>query len=240
MKRYLLCCLTISYALSTMGQTKNNMVQTFDLQKLIAEQDASQKRYLPFLKQESIHAGIYHLKTGEVDEQQPHDDDEVYFILSGSSEFTVEEETTTVKPGDVLFVKAELEHRFSNITEDLRILVWFSGSDKTDHDFMWKKWSAPDMAIPDSDRENSWNVFLKVPTMITGLYSLPETLGGDSVLTHEVDEINYVIKGKAKFSVGEEEIAVAPGSVMFVKAGNGHRFHDLEGDFEVYIMFHQK
>lgn len=221
------------------AQDQDKNWEAFTLQELIGQQVQSQKRYLPFLNQETISAGIYELKKGDVDQQQPHDKDEIYFILEGSSDFNVEKETSQVNTGDVLFVKAHLNHSFSNITEDLKILVWFSGSPQTDHDFMWKMWSGEGMAAMNDPQKNTWNVFLEVPTMITGLYSLPQKIGGDSVLTHQVDEINYVIKGKAKFAIGEEVIEVNPGSLVWVKAGIGHRFFDLEQDFEVYIMFEQ-
>jgi len=212
--------------------------QQFKLSTLIDQQEQSGKIYLPFLREPSISAGIYELKTGATDNQQPHERDEVYFILRGKSEFTVEHETTEVQAGDVLFVKAHLAHHFSKITEDLKILVWFSGSKNTDHDFLWKKWTSPELAIPQSD-ENTWNVFLKVPSLITGLYALPSQVGGDSVLTHEVDHINYVISGSGKMIIGAEEIEVEPGSIVYVKQGEGHRFYGIKDDLVVYIMFEQ-
>lgn len=236
MRDTLLFLLLALFHMQALSQSKSEKLQLFDTQELIAQQEQSQKRYLPFIDQPTISAGIYELKAGETDQQQPHTMDELYFILSGASDFTVEDKTTTVKPGDVLFVRATLDHKFSNITENLKILVWFSGSPRTDHDFDWKKWSAHELTTRTSS-ENAWNDFLKVPSLTAGLYQLPEKLGGDSVLTHQKDEINYVIKGKAKFQVGEEVIDVYPGSIFWVNAGTGHKFFDLEKDLEVYIMF---
>ncbi len=240
MKNTFTCLLFLLPLTVLWGQEGNKNWTHFTLNDLIADQERSQKTYLPFLKEPTISAGIYELTQGALDQQQPHDKDEVYFILSGKSNFTVESETTDVQPGDVIFVRATLDHKFSNISEDLKVLVWFSGSKKTDHDFQWKKWSTPNLAIPDQGLENSWNVFLEIPTMITGLYRLPQETGGDSVLTHQVDEINYVVKGSAKFAMGNEIISLSPGSIVFVRAGLGHRFYDLKDDFEVYIMFEQK
>lgn len=235
----LLLLLLVNLSLHTCAQGQSRHWQAFSLQELRDQQQHSQKRYLPFLNEETISAGIYELKKGAVDQQQPHDKDEIYFILSGSSDFTVEQETTQITAGDVLFVKAHLQHSFTNIIDDLQVLVWFSGSPHTTHDFMWKKWSGEGMAAMSDPQQNTWNVFLNVPTMITGLYSLPQKIGGDSVLTHQVDEINYVVKGKAKFSIGEDIMEVVPGSLIWVKAGVGHRFFDLVEDFEVFIMFEQ-
>ena len=75
--------------------------------------------------------------------------------------------------------------------------------------------------------------------MITGVYSLPKAVDGDSVLTHKVDQINYVVKGSAKMAIDDEVIEVSKGSIIYVKARSGHRFFDLQDDFQVYIMFPQ-
>ena len=75
--------------------------------------------------------------------------------------------------------------------------------------------------------------------MITGLYSLPSAAGGDAALTQQVDQINYVIKGSAKMAIGEEQVELTAGSVIYLKAGTSHRYYDLQGDFEAYIMFAQ-
>ena len=75
--------------------------------------------------------------------------------------------------------------------------------------------------------------------MITGLYSLPLATGGDTALTQKVDQINYVIKGAAKMAIGDDVINLTRGSIIYVKAGTSHRFYDLDGDFQAYIMFAQ-
>jgi mannose-6-phosphate isomerase-like protein (cupin superfamily) len=57
--------------------------------------------------------------AGSVDDQQPHTEDEVYFIAAGRAQLTVNGEPTPVEPGSVAFVAAGVEHRFIDITEDL-------------------------------------------------------------------------------------------------------------------------
>jgi mannose-6-phosphate isomerase-like protein (cupin superfamily) len=73
-----------------------------------------------------------------------------------------------------------------------------------------------------------------------GSYSLPLSDGGDSPLTHQVDEINFVTRGEANFHVGSDQMRVAPGSIIWVREGNAHYFDELSGDFTVTILFHQK
>ena len=62
-----------------------------------------------------------------VDRQDPHDRDEVYIVNSGSGEFVVEEERTSFKTGDALFVPAFVVHRFENFTDDFAAWVIFYG-----------------------------------------------------------------------------------------------------------------
>ncbi|MEQ9424641.1 MAG: cupin domain-containing protein [Cyclobacteriaceae bacterium] len=82
--------------------------------------------YLSFINRETLKTGLYVLPKGTVDGQTPHDLDEVYYIIEGRSKFFADGDTMDVEAGDVLFVAAKKEHRFSDIQEDLKILVFFS------------------------------------------------------------------------------------------------------------------
>ena len=61
-----------------------------------------------------------------VDDQQPHTEDEVYYVWAGKAVLTVGNERMAVEPGSVAFVAAGVEHRFSEISEDLETLVFWS------------------------------------------------------------------------------------------------------------------
>ena len=63
----------------------------------------------------------------KIDEQTPHQQDEIYVITSGSSEFFRDGETVKCQTGDVLFVPAGMEHRFVNFTDDFATWVIFYG-----------------------------------------------------------------------------------------------------------------
>ena len=82
--------------------------------------------YLSFINENSLKTGLYVLPKGSDDKQSPHELDEVYYILEGKSKISVDGEVIDVNPGDVLFVKAQIEHRFLEIENDLKILVFFS------------------------------------------------------------------------------------------------------------------
>jgi mannose-6-phosphate isomerase-like protein (cupin superfamily) len=64
-----------------------------------------------------------------VDEQQPHAKDEIYVIVTGSSDFICDAQTLPVATGDVLFVPARAEHRFRGMSEDFSTWVIFYGPD---------------------------------------------------------------------------------------------------------------
>ncbi|MDJ1499051.1 cupin domain-containing protein [Xanthocytophaga agilis] len=61
------------------------------------------------------------------DYQTPHEQDELYIIISGTSEFIKESEHYTCKVGDVIFVEAGRVHRFENFSDDFITWVIFYG-----------------------------------------------------------------------------------------------------------------
>ena len=64
----------------------------------------------------------------DVDDQQPHDRDELYFMSRGRAHFWVEgEERREVYAGDALFVAAHRAHRFERMSHDFRTWVAFYG-----------------------------------------------------------------------------------------------------------------
>jgi mannose-6-phosphate isomerase-like protein (cupin superfamily) len=101
-------------------------MEAFTIQQLIAEQAVRERPYLEFLRNETMSLGIYALPAGGVDPQQPHAEDEVYYIVSGQGQITVGEETQPVQPGSLVFVAAHVPHKFHDITEDLKLLVFFA------------------------------------------------------------------------------------------------------------------
>ena len=101
-------------------------MNTFDLDTLIVEGNSAHQRYLEFLRVPSLSAGIYRLPAGSADAQNPHTEDEVYYVVSGRGAIRVADETQAVRVGTVVFVQAGVEHRFVNIEEALVLLVFFA------------------------------------------------------------------------------------------------------------------
>ncbi len=101
-------------------------MQAFEIAELITQQAGSNKSYLEFLKHPSLSVGLYVLPSSGIDGQQPHTEDEVYYVVSGRGMFTHAEEERPVQAGSILFVAAGVEHRFHSITESLHIIVFFA------------------------------------------------------------------------------------------------------------------
>jgi quercetin dioxygenase-like cupin family protein len=93
----------------------------------IEEQRAlSGKPYREFLRVPAMSAGLYVLPAGGTDHQKPHREDEIYYVVRGRARFQAGPEDREVSAGSVIFVAAEVGHRFYDITEELVVLVFFA------------------------------------------------------------------------------------------------------------------
>lgn len=93
----------------------------------IADQRSqSGKLYHEFLRVPSMSAGLYVLAAGATDLQKPHHEDEIYYVIRGRGRFRAGDEVREITAGSVLFVAAEVEHRFHDVTEELALLVFFA------------------------------------------------------------------------------------------------------------------
>lgn len=75
---------------------------------------------------ESLSVTVARWPAGSVDDQQPHTEDEVYYVVRGRAVLTTGGERVAVAAGSLAFVAAGVEHRFSEISEDLETLVFWS------------------------------------------------------------------------------------------------------------------
>jgi mannose-6-phosphate isomerase-like protein (cupin superfamily) len=101
-------------------------MQTFGLSVFLAARERSDQSWLEFLRTPSLSMGLYHLKSGEDHQQEPHTEDEVYYIIGGRAKFHAAGVVRAVEPGTILFVERFEEHSFFDITADLTALVFFA------------------------------------------------------------------------------------------------------------------
>ena len=87
---------------------------------------AGGKLYREFLRVPTMSAGLYVLAAGATDSQRPHHEDEMYYVVRGKGRFRAGDEDREISAGSVLFVAAEVEHRFHDIAEELAVPVFFA------------------------------------------------------------------------------------------------------------------
>ena len=102
------------------------MPKYFHIDDLSREQNRQSKPYLEFLRAPALSAGLYVLAKGAADSQKPHHQDEIYYVLEGQARMQVGSDHIEVRAGSVIFVEAELEHRFYDIQQGLKVLVFFA------------------------------------------------------------------------------------------------------------------
>jgi mannose-6-phosphate isomerase-like protein (cupin superfamily) len=100
-------------------------MDAFELADVAADREASGRPYLEFITVPDLSVGLYVLAAGQPDLQQPHTEDEAYYVISGRGRMTVGGEVRDVREGSIIFVAATVTHRFHDIEEDLTILVAF-------------------------------------------------------------------------------------------------------------------
>ena len=101
-------------------------MQRYTLDEIHDQRGQAGKPYHEFLREPSMSAGLYELAAGATDGQSPHTEDELYYVVAGRAVVRVADEDTPVAAGSLVFVAAHVGHRFHDITEDLRVLVFFA------------------------------------------------------------------------------------------------------------------
>jgi mannose-6-phosphate isomerase-like protein (cupin superfamily) len=89
---------------------------------------------------------------------------------------------------------------------------------------------------PAGDEQADWTEQLRVPDLSVGTYSIPAG-GIDSQSPHTEDEIYVVTSGRAVLESDGERAEIGPGSVIYVPAGEVHRFVDVTADLALLVLF---
>ena len=100
-------------------------MESFELGRLFAERPAGHN-YFELIRVPAMSAGLYVLQPGEPDQQKPHHEDELYYVVGGRATIRVAGEDRPVVPGSVIFVAAGVEHHFHSIQAELQVLVVFA------------------------------------------------------------------------------------------------------------------
>ncbi|HEY7099199.1 MAG TPA: cupin domain-containing protein [Terriglobales bacterium] len=104
----------------------NSQTGFYVISELEAKREEGGRLYLEFLRIPAMTAGVYALQVGQQDPQKPHKEDEMYFIVRGRARMRAPNEDREVSAGSVIFVAANVEHRFYDVVEELVVLVFFA------------------------------------------------------------------------------------------------------------------
>ena len=78
--------------------------------------------------------------------------------------------------------------------------------------------------------------FLRVPTLSCAIYHLPAD-STDMQGAHDVEEVYFVLEGRARLRVGEDVHEVKNGTLLYVHTECDHAFFDIEEDLTVLVFF---
>ena len=101
----------------------------FDTNEYIKKIENSDSYFHTFVNKDTLAAGILRLEPGEEDTQEPHESDEIYYVVKGNGFLTIGNKDYPVSDGLSYFVAKKIPHKFHGNTKELIALYFFGGPD---------------------------------------------------------------------------------------------------------------
>jgi mannose-6-phosphate isomerase-like protein (cupin superfamily) len=101
-------------------------MDAFVAEELVAGLDPDGHDFAEFFRSSTLSLTVARWLAGSVDDQEPHTEDEVYYVVSGRARLRVAEEDAAVGAGSIAYVAAGVEHHFYDIEEDLSVIVFWA------------------------------------------------------------------------------------------------------------------
>ncbi len=102
------------------------MAPHFSLRDLLGKPPSQGNLAVSVFSHNDVEVELYEPK--DIDRQTPHERDEIYIIARGNGTFVMQAGAEVAfSPGDMLFVPANLEHRFIQFSNDFATWVFFFG-----------------------------------------------------------------------------------------------------------------
>ncbi len=89
----------------------------------------SKSYFHTFINKENLAAGILQLEPGEKDTQEPHESDEIYYIIKGDGFLNIGGKDYSISEGMSYYVAKNLKHNFHGNKKELLVLYFFGGPD---------------------------------------------------------------------------------------------------------------
>lgn len=85
--------------------------------------DGEPNHWIEHLVSDELTVGTYSIPAGGLDDQRPHFEDEIYVVQTGTATLVTDSGSAEARPGSVLYVPAQEKHQWTNIREDLTLIV---------------------------------------------------------------------------------------------------------------------
>ncbi|ARS91623.1 cupin domain-containing protein [Natrarchaeobaculum aegyptiacum] len=95
---------------------------------LLEELEAAGGNHRTVLETESMTVEVGHYPSESAAPKNPHNEDELYYVLSGTGKLRVGDETYDIESGDLVHVEPELEHDFFAIEDAITVLIVFGSA----------------------------------------------------------------------------------------------------------------
>ncbi len=101
----------------------------FDTNQYVKDIAKNDSYFHTFINRGSLAAGVLRLEPGEDDTQEPHESDEVYYVVRGDGFLNIGGKDYKVSEGMSYFVAKKIPHYFHGNKKELVVLYFFGGPD---------------------------------------------------------------------------------------------------------------
>ena len=79
---------------------------------------------MDILNTHTMEVGIIKLRKNQKDIQQPHESDEIYYVIGGYGKIKIDKNEYDVKPGNIVYIPKNTSHHFQTINENELIVLY--------------------------------------------------------------------------------------------------------------------
>ena len=237
---------TITASIGTIEDSKtinieliSNDLIVFSVSELSDQLSAQGGTSLIFLDESTMSSSFMELSPGESTDSSTVDRDQVYYFFEGNVIMNIEGQVVNIEEESAVFIAANSSRSITSVTTNSRIIITELKLVISQTQEPFSIFTRAEMEAPRNPNQNVWNPFLNEGSVIFGLYMLPQLVGGDNRLVHGFDELNIITRGSSRFETDEGDVQVEPGSLVFVREGNGHAFNMLNSDIDILILWNK-
>ena len=196
------------------------------------------------LRRSVLRTEIYTIPADGQDPQEPHAEDELYYVLEGDAMIRIEDTDTQVLSGSLIYIPAGVRHHFHTLAGSLNLLVFFAAVSGPYRPATipgaWDPHAAAispgQVAPPGPLRWVRYRELKHSQIMSAGVYELP-AFSRDHQTPHADDEIYYVLSGTSEIMLDDTSYETEPGMLIYVPAGLPHLFHHITTDLRLLAVF---